>query len=905
MKKRFILFNIYTTSLLILLGLVSFSFAQNIGDKVQEYGFEEGVNAENVPIGCSLDDYNDPNNAEFVLDQTVFRSGAASGLLQATDGNAVSLDSYLPNISTAKSGEKYSFSIWIKTEMTAGVIAIQDYSFALYEEHEVTISDWTEYTGEFTAAEDGNTGISIGFYGAGKIWLDDCTVTLVEKLYEIGDTLLTTSFEEGADAEGVPLIVTEITDWNGNNSVVELSTDAHSGNNSMVTYNPDAGLISQVSTDISVPGHEQYGEYRLTVWMKTEDISEGDAQVITQWDNVRYFKVAGTTGWTEYTLDYVAPSNGELRIRLHTQNIKGKAYYDDLTIVKLKDGATVPTDAVANPSFELPNDDGDAPIHWLVEGWGSGSTEIGFPGNDTARYIWDNTVSHTGEYSGKIQVTQADVDGGTMDAGWRTQTLEFLSGGIYELSYWAKTANFADGNRFRISIGYNNVDLTQITENTDWIQIQDTILFPTDQDNNGWRNQMRFRLGGPAIQDTMAEAWVDDVEFTLLGTQALQLDSITVIRNADNSVDLVWPASSDVSGATYHILMQPISADGTFEKNVLTNPGFETPNSDGSAPQDWAFWDFANGSAAAAVGEWPASETYEFGGNFSAYLGEMTPNDGAGIKARWWQTFDRAKLSRSQAYLYGAMVKYTDVVPNQDPIQSDIHPDGEYYNSGVSIFYDRSEFDFQNQSLVELGFSTPIGSSDGWEMVSFPLVYDQAQTRHRFGVGVGQLAASFGNIFLDNAFVTPFDVKGSTTETTFKIENVPADVKYFAVYVEDGSGNLIASPARIGAAKAEPVAVEDQQIPFEFSLAQNYPNPFNPSTTINFGLKVDSDVSLKIYNVLGQEIATLINKNLKAGFNRVQFNSTNLSSGVYFYRMEATGKNGVKFVDVKKMMYLK
>ncbi len=70
-------------------------------------------------------------------------------------------------------------------------------------------------------------------------------------------------------------------------------------------------------------------------------------------------------------------------------------------------------------------------------------------------------------------------------------------------------------------------------------------------------------------------------------------------------------------------------------------------------------------------------------------------------------------------------------------------------------------------------------------------------------------------------------------------------------------------------------------------------------------MKVDSKVSLKIYNILGQEIATLINGTMNAGFQRVEFKASYLSSGVYLYRIEANGVDGSNYVDVKKMMLLK
>lgn len=97
------------------------------------------------------------------------------------------------------------------------------------------------------------------------------------------------------------------------------------------------------------------------------------------------------------------------------------------------------------------------------------------------------------------------------------------------------------------------------------------------------------------------------------------------------------------------------------------------------------------------------------------------------------------------------------------------------------------------------------------------------------------------------------------------------------------------------------VSVEDEQLnPTEFSLDQNYPNPFNPATTITFSLTQKSDVSLKVFNLLGQEVATVVNGVKTAGVHKVNFDASELTSGVYFY----TIKSG-EFVSTKKMILLK
>ena len=90
------------------------------------------------------------------------------------------------------------------------------------------------------------------------------------------------------------------------------------------------------------------------------------------------------------------------------------------------------------------------------------------------------------------------------------------------------------------------------------------------------------------------------------------------------------------------------------------------------------------------------------------------------------------------------------------------------------------------------------------------------------------------------------------------------------------------------------------ELPREFALRQNYPNPFNPSTTIKYDLPVDARVSLKVFNVIGQEIVTLVDEDQKAGYRSIQWKPSNLASGVYFYRLEAGG-----FVASRKVLLLK
>ncbi|MBC8042843.1 MAG: T9SS type A sorting domain-containing protein [Rhizobacter sp.] len=92
--------------------------------------------------------------------------------------------------------------------------------------------------------------------------------------------------------------------------------------------------------------------------------------------------------------------------------------------------------------------------------------------------------------------------------------------------------------------------------------------------------------------------------------------------------------------------------------------------------------------------------------------------------------------------------------------------------------------------------------------------------------------------------------------------------------------------------------------PQAFTLSQNYPNPFNPQTTIGYQLSGNSDVNLKIFDVLGREVASLVNAKQAAGSYKVNFNAARLSSGIYFYRLQAKSAQG-NFVQTKKMLLIK
>jgi len=158
------------------------------------------------------------------------------------------------------------------------------------------------------------------------------------------------------------------------------------------------------------------------------------------------------------------------------------------------------------------------------------------------------------------------------------------------------------------------------------------------------------------------------------------------------------------------------------------------------------------------------------------------------------------------------------------------------------------------------------------------------------------------------------------TITTFSQEQIPYSVFSAMGGVQSNTDNMILSTlgeSVIGIAanssnqilsgfwnvykQSVVTAVEDDEIiPMEFKLEQNYPNPFNPSTIIRFAVPEKSNVILKVYDILGSEVATLVNTDMDIGRYEVEFRADNYSSGIYIYKISAGN-----FVSTKKMVLIK
>ncbi len=145
--------------------------------------------------------------------------------------------------------------------------------------------------------------------------------------------------------------------------------------------------------------------------------------------------------------------------------------------------------------------------------------------------------------------------------------------------------------------------------------------------------------------------------------------------------------------------------------------------------------------------------------------------------------------------------------------------------------------------------------------------------------------------------MTPY---ATTMDTLFEDANpLSAETAYYVICAQDIHGNL-SSPSNEVSFVPTGVRESGDDKPKSYDLDQNYPNPFNPGTTINYQLTMNSEVTLKVYDILGREVATLVNGKEDAGSYSVKFDGSRLASGVYLYKLTAGS-----FESVKRLMVLK
>ena len=222
--------------------------------------------------------------------------------------------------------------------------------------------------------------------------------------------------------------------------------------------------------------------------------------------------------------------------------------------------------------------------------------------------------------------------------------------------------------------------------------------------------------------------------------------------------------------------------------------------------------------------------------------------------------------------------------------KKDTNGDGQVNSS------DESDFDrITTTDGIVYAFLRPYTDSNGITVVNFSsssktVTMDLSTANLKFTNGFQQGTTYWvNNLYTD----TSYQVMGSDLSNfTVSLPGYGSEV-----YTISNNEEMVSLPP------IPPIVSVDNEAtnqPKEYSLFQNYPNPFNPSTVIRFAIPQSGLVKLKVFDILGREVKTLVNDELTSGVHEIEFNASNLSSGIYFYRIESGS-----FVQTKKMILIK
>lgn len=207
-----------------------------------------------------------------------------------------------------------------------------------------------------------------------------------------------------------------------------------------------------------------------------------------------------------------------------------------------------------------------------------------------------------------------------------------------------------------------------------------------------------------------------------------------------------------------------------------------------------------------------------------------------------------------------------------------------------NVFFDISNVNF---SITE---AIPV------ELVSFTAEHNSnsvilkwATATETNNMGFSVEKSSDGEKFSGITFILGKGTTTNTSQYSFADRQINVGTVYYRLKQIDFDGTFEYSN----------IVAVDIALPSQFALMQNHPNPFNPSTKITFELPMDANVKLSIYNTIGQKVVELVNTDLSGGRHEYDFNASDLSSGIYYYNINAVGNNGNNFTATRKMILIK
>ncbi len=223
------------------------------------------------------------------------------------------------------------------------------------------------------------------------------------------------------------------------------------------------------------------------------------------------------------------------------------------------------------------------------------------------------------------------------------------------------------------------------------------------------------------------------------------------------------------------------------------------------------------------------------------------------------------------------------------------------YFSSPSYSYSCIHFVNQNTGIIGFGYNGMRRTTDGGQSwVTYLFIHEFLRRMYFPSESTGFIVGSYNSVYKTSDtgmtwIMTNNGVNASLTDVFFVNNNTGYIVGYGGKIYKTTTGGITA------------IQLIPSEIPDKFSLSQNYPNPFNPTTVISFSIGISSEqlavnsfVSLKIYGVLGREITTLVNEQLKPGIYKTAWDASNFASGIYYYKLFSGN-----YSETKKMVLIK
>ena len=424
--------------------------------------------------------------------------------------------------------------------------------------------------------------------------------------------------------------------------------------------------------------------------------------------------------------------------------------------------------------------------------------------------------------------------------------------------------------------------------------------------------------------------------------QTIPTGAANTLKFKANSDYAVIPYRSELNPSgdfTVELWARADTAVGDFQ-SALTSRGYFTglvfyESPDYMGP-DWQFW-FGNGGGwitiegdPVQIGQWTHLAAVYQSGMFTFYInGDCAGCDGSGFTINPDQPIYLGCGNNGGPWFFfdGAIseVRLWSIARSQTDIQSTMHKTLSGTEAGLIAYWPLNEsgtntmayecvggnngelmnFDFSNDGwLPATDLSLPVQAAEfvaKSEIGSVVLSWKTRSESENAGFEILRKDPGSGESKLVTSYLSNNSLKGLGTSTTGRTYQFVDDkVKCGATY-----DYTIRSVSTSGSRKDLTTLSVSVDVPTSYALFQNYPNPFNPSTTIRFDIKQISTVTLEIYNTLGQRVDHFDYGTMDAGrYNRV-VDMSHYASGLYYYRLTASGNNGESFVSTKRLMLVK